>query len=117
MKQFLSILSDGELQPSELTLEIAEVIREAGPWGQAFPEPLFDGTFRMIDQRLVGNKHLKMTLARDSQTIDAIAFNIDINMWPNHRCAQIYAAYRVDVNEFRGKRSVQLIVEHFEATS
>jgi single-stranded-DNA-specific exonuclease len=111
------LLSDGELQPSELTLEIAEVIREAGPWGQAFPEPLFDGTFRMIDQRLVGNKHLKMTLARDSQTIDAIAFNIDINMWPNHRCAQIYAAYRVDVNEFRGKRSVQLIVEHFEATS
>lgn len=106
--------SDGELQTQELTLEIAEVLREAGPWGQAFPEPLFDGTFGVVDQRLVGGKHLKMVLAKDNFTVDAIAFNVDLDHWPNYRCGDVSMAYRVDINEFRGKRSVQLIVEHME---
>jgi single-stranded-DNA-specific exonuclease len=109
-----SLLSDGELSAHELTLEIAEVLREAGPWGQSFPEPLFDGKFDVIDQRLVGGKHLKMVLAKENHTLDAIAFNVDLNNWPNYRCQQINVAYRIDVNEFRGKRSVQLIVEHLE---
>jgi single-stranded-DNA-specific exonuclease len=109
-----NLLSDGELQTTELTLEIAEVLREAGPWGQAFPEPLFDGKFDIVDQRLVGGKHLKMVLSKENQMIDAIAFNVDLNHWPNHRCQQVNVAYRMDVNEFRGKRSVQLIVEHLE---
>jgi single-stranded-DNA-specific exonuclease len=106
------VVSDGELSQDDLTLEVAEVLREAGPWGQAFPEPLFDGTFEVIEQRLVGNKHLKMVLMRDNQPIDAIAFNIDINEWPNHRCQRVHLAYRIDVNEFRGRRTVQLMVEH-----
>ncbi|MDR3491801.1 MAG: single-stranded-DNA-specific exonuclease RecJ [Gammaproteobacteria bacterium] len=108
------LMSDGELQNNELNLEIAEVLRAAGPWGQAFPEPMFDGVFELIDQRLVGNKHLKMVLSSHAQTIDAIAFNIDIEQWPNHRCKQVHVAYRLDVNEFRGRRSVQLIVENLE---
>jgi len=106
------VISDGELSHSDLTLDVAEVLREAGPWGQAFPEPLFDGTFEILEQRLVGNKHLKMVLMKEGQPIDAIAFNIDINAWPNHRCERVHIAYRMDVNEFRGRRTVQLIVEH-----
>ncbi len=108
------LVSDGELQSTDITLEVAEVLREAGPWGQAFPEPLFDGVFAVLEQRLVGNKHLKMVLGWGELVIDAIAFNIDINVWPNHRCKEVYIAYRMDVNEFRGKRSVQLIVEHLD---
>jgi len=108
------IQSDGELQDQELTLELAETLREAGPWGQSFPEPLFDGVFEVIEQRLVGRKHLKLVLSKDNKLIDAIAFNIDVNEWPNYRCKQVNIAYRMDVNEFRGKRSVQLIVEHLE---
>ncbi len=109
-----SVMSDGELHPNELSLDVAEVIREAGPWGQSFPEPLFDGVFELLEQRLVGGRHLKMTLSKENQTIDAIAFNIDINQWPNYRCNLVNIAYRMDVNEFRGKRSVQLIVEYIE---
>ncbi len=108
------LLSDGELPSNELTLDVAEILREAGPWGQAFPEPLFDGVFSVLEQRLVGNKHLKLVLAQDGQPIDAIAFNIDINSWPNYRCSRLRAAYRMDVNEFRGKRTLQLIIEHLE---
>ncbi len=108
------LLSDGELQSHELTLEVAEILREAGPWGQAFPEPLFDSIFKIVDQRLVGNKHLKMVLEKDEKTVDAIAFNVNLNHWPNYRCDAVHAAYRLDVNEFRGRRSVQLIVEHLE---
>lgn len=110
-----ALLSDGELLSTELTLEIAEILREAGPWGQAFPEPLFDGVFEMVEQRLVGGKHLKMVLAKEHNTWDAIAFNIDMNEWPNYRCNQVNIAYRMDVNEFRGKRTVQLIVEQMDS--
>lgn len=109
-----ALLTDGELDTQDLTLDVAEILRESGPWGQAFPEPVFDGVFQLIDQRLVGNKHLKMVLSKQERTFDAIAFNVDLNSWPNHRCAQINIAYRMDVNEFRGRRSVQLIVEHLE---
>lgn len=110
-----AVLSDGELASTDLSLEVAEVLREAGPWGQAFPEPIFDGIFTLLEQRLVGSRHLKMTLGKENQTIAAIAFNIDLNQWPNYRCDNIKIAYRVDVNEYRGKRSVQLIVEHIES--
>ncbi|MEO8401755.1 MAG: single-stranded-DNA-specific exonuclease RecJ [Gammaproteobacteria bacterium] len=109
-----TVLSDGELASTDLSLEVAEVLREGGPWGQAFPEPIFDGVFAILEQRLVGSRHLKMTLGKENQTIDAIAFNVDLNQWPNYRCENINIAYRVDINEYRGKRSVQLIVEHIE---
>jgi single-stranded-DNA-specific exonuclease len=105
-------LSDGELHTDELTLDVAEVLREAGPWGQTFPEPIFDGTFQVLEQRLVGGKHLKMTLAKEDKLLDGIAFNVDLNIWPNYRCEYVNIVYRMDVNEFRGKRKVQLIIEH-----
>ncbi len=110
-----ALLSDGELDSSTLSLESAELLREAGPWGQSFPEPLFDGVFQILEQRLVGGRHLKLVLSQSEKMIDAIAFNVDINQWPDYRCDAVRIAYRLDVNEYRSKRSVQLIIEHIEA--
>ncbi len=109
-----AVLSDGELHADELTLEIAELLREAGPWGQAFPEPLFEGVFEIVEQRLLAGKHLKLMLAKDDKMFDAIAFNTDVNHWPNYRCERVNVVYRMDVNEFRNKCKVQLVVEHLE---
>jgi single-stranded-DNA-specific exonuclease len=113
------ILSDGELHPNKITLSFAEQLREAGPWGQNFPEPLFDGIFTLIQQRIVGEKHLKLVLQKETKSgqysFDAIAFNVDIAAWPNYNTSQVALAYRLDINEFRGKRTVQLMVEDIQA--
>lgn len=110
------IVTDGELESQEFNLTIAEQIREAGPFGQHFPEPCFDGKFTVVEQRLVGGKHLKLTLQplRSTQFIDAIAFNIDENQWPNHHCTQLNMVYRLDINEYRDRVNIQLIAEHIE---
>ncbi|MBA3660319.1 MAG: single-stranded-DNA-specific exonuclease RecJ [Gammaproteobacteria bacterium] len=107
-----SILSDGELALNYLNLETAHLLREAGPWGQAFPEPLFDDAFQLVEQRIVADKHLKLILGKEDKLIDAMAFFVDIKQWPNHRCQRVQAAYRLDVNEYRGKKNLQLIIEH-----
>ncbi|QUJ67984.1 single-stranded-DNA-specific exonuclease RecJ [Photobacterium sp. GJ3] len=111
------LLTDGELAAQDMTLETAEVLRHGGPWGQQFPEPSFDGQFRLLQQRLVGSKHLKMILepVGGGSMIDAIAFNIDVRRWPDASVQMVNLVYRLDVNEFRGNRSVQLMVEHLEA--
>jgi single-stranded-DNA-specific exonuclease len=110
------ILSDGELSTTQLNLRTAELLRDAGPWGQGFPEPIFDGTFTVVQQRLLKEKHLKLTLTADDNTyIDAIAFNIDLEKWPNHRCEKVRVAYRLDINEWQQRRNLQLMVEHLEA--
>src|SRR3990167_1820228 len=110
------IESDGELDEEFFTLETAHLLRDAGPWGQGFPEPIFDGVFDLLDQRLVGEKHLKLTLRQlgGERVLDAIAFQIDLQKWPNYRQAQVRIAYRLDVNEFRGVERLQLLVEHIE---
>jgi len=108
------IWSDGELELENHTLSVADMLKAAGPWGQHFPEPLFDGEFDLLEQRIVGEKHLKMTLGQSKELFPAIAFNVDLRQWPNYRCQRVHAAYRVDVNEFRGKRSIQFIIEHLE---
>ncbi|WDE06354.1 single-stranded-DNA-specific exonuclease RecJ [Thalassomonas viridans] len=105
------LLSDGALPVADMTLAFAETIREAGPWGQNFVEPVFDDEFTLIQQRLVGEKHLKMVVQKDGEVFDAIAFNIDIKAWPNIHAKQVHLAYRLDINEFRGKQSLQLMVE------
>ncbi len=111
------IESDGELAPEDFDLELASLLRFAGPWGQHFPEPAFDGRFQLVSQRLVGEKHLKMVLAplESGVMVDAIAFNVDLERWPDDSVAEVELAYRLDVNEFRGNRSVQLVVEHLVA--
>ena len=105
-------LSDGELAADELTLSLAEALRDGGPWGQAFPEPAFDGRFRLLAQRLVGAKHLKMQVQPEAggPSLDAIAFNVDLARWPDASIQWVELGYRLDINEWRGNRSVQLLV-------
>ena len=105
--------SDGELSTQELQLNQAFLLQQAGPWGQGFEEPTFHGRFMVVQQRIVGEKHLKLVLA-DLQTgelVDAIYFNIDLAVWPN-TCEQADLVYRLDINEFRGRQSLQLMVQH-----
>lgn len=108
------VLSDGELASPQLDLATAELIKDAAPWGQQFPEPIFDGVFALREQRLVGKKHLKMLLEPEQggPLIDAIAFNVDLEQWPDASVQKIQLAYKLDVNVFRGKRSLQFMVEH-----
>jgi len=105
------ILSDGVLGCQEINIENASLIKLAVPWGQTFEEPLFDGVFEMRSQRIVGKNHLKMVVSLDGIEFDAIAFNIDIKTWPNPKVRQVKLAYKLDINEFRGQISVQLLVQ------
>jgi len=110
------LLSDGSLSAEEFHLELARALRQAGPWGQHFPEPLFHGVFRIVQQRLVGERHLKLVVRSEcgAAQLDAIAFNVDREQWPNPTVTWVELAYRLDVNEFRGRESVQLLVVHIE---
>ena len=108
------ILSDGSLSTNDMTLSFAEVLRSAGPWGQNFPEPIFDDVFSIVQQRIVGEKHLKLVVEKDQMIFDAIAFNVDIKRWPDHQAKEIKLAYRLDINDFRGKQSLQLMVEQID---
>ncbi|MBU2179284.1 MAG: single-stranded-DNA-specific exonuclease RecJ, partial [Gammaproteobacteria bacterium] len=77
------IFTDGELASNELTVELAELLQQAGPWGQSFPEPVFEGRFKLVQQRMLADKHLKMMLqGSDGQLVDAIWFNADNKAWP-----------------------------------
>jgi len=109
------VLTDGEIEESEFSMDTAAELIKAGPWGQEFPEPVFDGKFNVIQQRRVGDNHLKLMLSplqAPQQSIDAIAFNIDEEHWPAPDMSHIEIAYRLDINEFRGNQSLQLMVEH-----
>lgn len=111
------IWSDGELTETDLTLETADLLRTSGPWGQAFPEPLFDNHFYVLEQYIVGGKHLKMllSLTQEGLPFEAIAFFVDVEKWPNHQAKKIHAAYRLDVNEYQGRKKVQLLIEDWVA--
>jgi single-stranded-DNA-specific exonuclease len=114
------ILSDGELTPEEFSMHTAEQIRAGGPWGQAFPDPVFDGEFKVLHQKLVGEKHLKLMVEPMHKgfgtniMLDAIAFNVDLRRWPDASVKTVTLAYKLDINEFRGNQSLQLMVDHIE---
>lgn len=110
------VVSDGALEVQDLVLELAELLRAAGPWGQGFPPPLFDGQFELVERRIVGSIHLKMILRHpQGKEFAAIAFNQTADqLLPGQR---LHAAYRLDVNEYRGQRTLQLIVEHLTPVS
>ena len=110
-----TVMTDGSLSPAELGLPLAEELRVAAPWGQGFPEPVFDGLFQLQMQKQVGERHLKLKLkpADGGRAIDAIAFNHP-DLLPGDSGSECRVAYRLDVNEFRGSRSPQLVVEHIE---
>ncbi|UDW82854.1 single-stranded-DNA-specific exonuclease RecJ [Pasteurella canis] len=108
------IWTDGELSSQQFNLNVAEMLKQAGPWGQAFPEPVFDGEFSILQQRLVGDKHLKMMVEpkQGGPLLDAIAFNVDTRYYPDLSIKSARLVYKVDVNEFRGNRSLQLLVDY-----
>lgn len=108
------VLTDGELTTADMNLELAEMLRDAGPWGHHFPEPLFEGQFSLLQQRIVGQRHLKMVLMEPTSgmAIDAIQFNADMELWPDEQITRVRVIYRLDVNEFRGQKSVQMLVDH-----
>ena len=110
------IESDGELAAEDINLQLAECLRRAGPWGQHFPEPVFDGEFEVSNWRVVGDKHLKMQLmsADSDAPLEAIAFNADQALIEASD-GFIRAAYKLDVNSFRNRRTAQLVIEYFEA--
>ena len=110
------LLTDGSLSAEEFRLDLARELRHAGPWGQHFPEPLFHGVFGIVQQRIVGERHLKLVLKTECgrAQLDAIAFNIDREIWPDPNVRWAEVAYRLDVNEYRGQESVQLMVAHIE---
>lgn len=110
------LLTDGSLAAEEFRLDLAQQLRHAGPWGQHFPEPLFHGVFEIVQQRIVGERHLKLVLKSECgrAQLDAIAFNVDRELWPNPTIRWAEVAYRLDVNEYRGQESVQLMVAHLE---
>ena len=111
------VYTDGELGAAQLNLETALVLRDAGPWGQGFPEPCFDGYFELTEHRILKEAHLKMTLRpRDGDaSIEAIAFNRASCEWADG--AQLRLVYRLDVNDYFRQPRAQLIVEHIEALS
>lgn len=105
------VLSDGELQAEDMTLELAQSLRAAGPWGQNFPQPMFDGQFEVISSRVVGEKHLRLTLRQPpGRSIEAIAFNHAA--FPPCNGKSIEAAYRLDINNYQGNQTLQLVVDY-----
>jgi len=109
------LYSDGELNADDFTIELAEEFVRAGPWGQGFPEPRFDGVFKIMTSRIVGTKHLKLQLCPEDgkPSIDAIAFNTTDEHWPGG-FEKVQTLYRLEINEYMGRRTPQLIVEHIE---
>ena len=104
-----AILTDGPLPSDAMNLTFARDLRDAGPWGSGFPEPMWSGDFEVVEQRTVGEKHLKLRVCPSSggKPVDAIAFN---QAGPVYR-GVVQLAYRLDVNEYRGVERAQLIVE------
>ena len=106
--------TDGELGGDDFSLEFAELLRYAAPWGQRFAEPLFEGAFAVLQRRIVGQNHLKLTvepLSAPGHPIDAIAFN---ETGENLADGPVHLVYKLDVNEFRGRRSLQLLIDHID---
>lgn len=105
------LLSDGQLDAADFNRATAESLRDGGPWGQGYPEPLFDGEFTVLSWRVVGERHLKLELGHGAQRLNAIHFG----GWNGQAPASpIRIAYRLAVDDYRGGQAIQLIVEHRE---
>lgn len=105
--------SDGELTANDFTMEIARLLRESGPWGQNFPEPMFDGEFRVMESRILGERHLKLRVDAGQETCEALAFRYfdHDDAEPINVNDRVQLAYRLDINEYQGNERLQLIVE------
>ena len=113
------VVTDGELSPLDLSLENAQLLRQAGPWGNGFPEPCFVGDFTLVNQRVVGENHLKMVFKTHSdgkgshtaQVVDAIAFR-QAPLPPG--TIRVRAVYKLSVNDYGEWPTLQLMVEYLE---
>ena len=112
------LITDGDLPANDIKLSLAELIHQAGPWGQGFPEPVFDGVFEVANRRIVGQYHLKMTLTLpgSQHKYDAIAFFTDDETWPA-QVDTVQLVYRLDINEYQGRKKLQFIVDYVEPMS
>ena len=111
-KPIIELLTDGQLDASEITLKNAELLRQASPWGQGFEEPIFYGDFELVEQRVVGEKHLKCSLKLQGKNsvIEGIAF-----FQEKLNSKNVKVAYKLNVNSFRGNESLQLMIESIES--
>ena len=103
-----AVETDGSLEPAYLDLGLAQLL-DTQVWGQGFPQPMFCDEFEVLGQRVVGEKHLKLRLARAGRTLEAMYFN-SLDPMPS----SVRAAYRLSVNEFNGTQNLQLVIEHWE---
>jgi single-stranded-DNA-specific exonuclease len=103
------VLTDGELTPEDLCVEVAAMLRDAGPWGQGFPEPEFEGKFSVESWKVVGEKHLKLKLRHPdlAEPLDGIAFGAYSGERPPSRLRAVFA---LDVNEWNGRQTLQLLI-------
>ena len=104
-------LSDGELQLHEFSRELAEDLRLAGPWGQGFPEPVFDNVFEVAEWKILAERHIKYSLRLEgtNQLLSAIHFGAYAGVEPPRR---LRAAYQLELDDFRGRRDIQLLIRH-----
>ncbi|WP_333608982.1 single-stranded-DNA-specific exonuclease RecJ [Arsukibacterium sp.] len=110
------VYTDGELERDCFDIGFAQLLQNAGPWGQAFPEPVFDGEFTLISQKMLADRHLKLMLQGPAGLlVDAIWFNADNKSWPDINVKQVRVAYQLDINEYRDQQNLQLIVRYMEA--
>jgi single-stranded-DNA-specific exonuclease len=112
-KPIIELMTDGMLEASEITLKNAELLRQASPWGQGFEEPIFYGDFELLEQKIVGEKHLKCTLKLidKSSIFEGIAF-----FQEKLQSKKVRVAYKLNVNSFRGNESLQLMIESIESS-
>lgn len=116
-EQLTAVLyTDGNLPAECFDLAFVRELQNAGPWGQAFPEPVFEDEFAVISQKMLSDRHLKMVLqSADGKLLDAIWFNADNKTWPDVNVQKVLLAYQLDINEYRDKQNLQLLVRHMQA--
>lgn len=107
------IVTDGELEPNQMTVEFCKYLEVCGPWGQGFPRPIFDGIFEVKEYKILGEKHIKFELydTRQGDVVDAIWFFSYKGKAPPTRFRM---AYELSLNVFRGREKVQLMTRHIE---
>jgi single-stranded-DNA-specific exonuclease len=113
------LVTDGSLQPEAFCLAGAQAIAYGGPWGQGFPEPLFDDEFDIVGQTILAGKHVKfqLCLVTGGPIFDGLLFFADLKEWPNYTCQRARIVYRLDINEYNGVSRIQLIISLIEASA
>jgi single-stranded-DNA-specific exonuclease len=112
------LYTDGALSTQDFSLQAARELAQAGPWGQAFPAPLFEGEFEVVEYRWLQDKHLRLRLKQPQQaTLEAIAFNVAEQYAGISNIRRVHLAYALDVNEYKGEQRLQLRVQQLQVLS